>query len=223
MRDEDGDVTLFKGFAQSDGLYRSADGQVIGRDTGAGIVLDTQAIPALATQAVASPKQRKEYEEQLRSYAEAATQSQPRLCPDPSRDRGENTSIAAGMYQSRVCGLPPNWGVEINGARFDGCDFLTGIPKECKGLGYADKIEDLSELAWRPWLDPDKDPKKQMDTQATRVRDRPIWWFVAEPEAVEFFRSYVLKNGYFNVVVIYKPPSAEEIEARRLQARAKRK
>jgi hypothetical protein len=222
MRDDDGDVTLFKGFAQLDGLYRSSDGQVIGRDTGAGIVLDPQAIPALATQAVASPEQREKYERQLRSYAETAARSQPRLCPDPSRDRGENMSIAAGMCQSRVCDLPPNWGVEINGARFDGCDFPTGIPKECKGMGYGDMIEDETTAQWKPWLKPANDPKKQMDSQATRVRDKQIWWFVADPEAVTFFRNYAAMRGYSNVIVIYTPPTPEEIEARRLQRRTKK-
>ena len=67
------------------------------------------------------------------------------------------------MYQSRLCGLPPDWGVEYRGIRFDGCDPATGTLLECKALGFEKKMSRLG--GFQKWYEGAQDPFDQMSDQ----------------------------------------------------------
>lgn len=218
--DDDGRRTvIFNCRPDGDQLYRDAHGNVIGRNigNGQGFVIDPEALPKLAEKidAVKNP----EYRAQLRAYVDAVVNSKPRLCPLPSRDPGENTSVQAGMYQSRLCGLPPDWGVDYRGIRFDGCDPATGTLLECKALGFEKKMSRLG--GFQSWYTGAEDPFSQMDDQQGAGRDREVLWHVAEKRFADLLEKYRKDNSYGNVTVRHTPATEEETRAWREGRRTK--
>ena len=212
-------TVIFNGRPDADQLYRDDQGNVIGRNiaNGQGFVIDPDALAKLAVKvdAVKNP----EYRAQLKAYIDAVLTSNPRLCPLPSPDKGENTSVQAGMYQSRLCGLPPDWGVSYNDVRFDGCDPATGTLLECKALGFEKKMSRLGDF--QEWYTGAKDPLKQMDEQQAAGHDREVLWHVAEKRFTDLMENYRQEKGYGNVIVRHTPATAEEIEASRRRLRTK--
>jgi hypothetical protein len=220
--DDDGRRTvIFNGRPDVDQLYRDEQGNIVGRNiaNGQGFVIDPEALPKLAEKigAVENPKDRA----QLQAYVDAVMKSDPRLCPLPSRDPG-SPSEQAGLYQSQVCGLPPGWGVLFNKVRYDGCDPPTGILKECKALGFADKKigEPSDDWPWPNWFT--KDPKKgmtdivnQMGEQSIAAGPRIVEWHVAEKPFADWLEFYAKTQGYENIRVYWTPPSAEVEELHR--------
>lgn len=224
-RTEEGKRTLiFNGLSGPDGLYRASDGQVIGRNLGAGkgFVLDPEAMTRYIPR---SPEERQaEYDAQLQAYTDAVNRSEPRLCPPPSRDPG-TPSKRAGLYQSQVCGLPPGWGVLFNNVRYDGCDPPTGILKECKAVSFADKMIGEPDEIW-PWpdwftKDSDGDPRgmtdivNQMRDQSIAAGVRIVKWHVAEKPFADWLEFHAKSQGYENIRVRWTPPSAEVNALRR--------
>jgi hypothetical protein len=221
--DDDGHRTIiFNGLSGADHLYRDEQGNIIGRNIGSGqgFIIDPGALPKLAEKidGVKNP----EYRAQLQAYVDAVMKSDPRLCPLPSRDRGSNDSKQAGLYQSQVCGLPPDWGVLFNGVRYDGCDPPTGILKECKALGFADKMigEPSDNWPWPDWFT--KNPKKgmtaivdEMRRQSVAAGVRMVDWHVAEKPFADWLDFYAKTQGYGNIRVYWTPPSAEVRELHR--------
>jgi hypothetical protein len=210
--DDDGRRTvIFNGRPDADQLYHDEEGNVIGRNVanGQGFVIDPEALPKLAEKidAVKNP----EYRAQLRAYVDAVLKSEPRLCPLPSRDRGENISVQAGMYQSRLCGLPPDWGVAYRGIRFDGCDPATGTLLECKALGFEKKMSRFG--GFQKWYEGAQDPFDQMNDQQAAGRDREVLWHVAEKRFADMLEKYREDKGYSNVTVRHTPATKAEIEA----------
>lgn len=215
--DDDGRRTiLFSGLPGADQLYRDEHGNLIGRNVanGQGFIVDPEALPKLAEKigGVKDPKDRA----QLQAYVDAVLNSDPRLCPLPSPDRGSNESKQAGLYQSQVCGLPPGWGVRYNGARYDGCDPPTGILKECKALGFVEKMigEPSDDWPWPNWFS--NDPKKGMTAIVDQMREqsiaagvRMVDWHVAEKPFADWLEFYAKSQGYENIRVYWTPPSAE--------------
>jgi len=215
--DDDGRRTIiFNGRPDSDQLYRDEQGNIIGRNigNGQGFGIDPEALPKLAEKidTVKNP----EYRAQLHAYVDAVVNSEPRLCPLPSPDPGKNNSVQSGMYQSRLCGLPPDWGVAYNGARFDGCDPATGVLLECKALGFEDKMSRLG--GFQSWYEGAADAPNQMDKQQRLAHDREILWHVAEKPFADLLEKHARDRGYDNVDVKHTPATDEEIEAW-LQAR----
>lgn len=219
--DDNGKRTvLFSGRPDADQLYRDEQGNVIGRNiaNGQGFIIDPKALATLAekTKAVKDSKDRA----QLQAYVDAVLNSDPRLCPLPSPDRGSNESKQAGLYQSQVCGLPPGWGVRYNNARYDGCDPPTGILKECKALGFADKMigEPTDYWPWPNWFS--NNPQKgmtaiveEMRRQSVAAGPRIVEWHVAEKPFADWLEFHAKSQGYENIRVYWTPPSAEVEDA----------
>ena len=218
--DEGHRTVMFNGRPDADQLYRDEQGNVIGRNigNGQGFVIDPEALPKLAEkiETVKNP----EYRAQLRAYVDAVVNSEPRLCPLPSPDPGKNNSVQSGMYQSRLCGLPPDWGVAYNGARFDGCDPATGVLLlECKALGFEDKMSRLG--GFQSWYEGAEDSPEQMDKQQRLAPDREILWHVAEKPFADLLEKHARHRGYDNVNVKHTPATEEEAKAWREGRRMK--
>lgn len=232
-RTDEGKRTLiFNGLSGPDGLYRATDGQVIGRNLGAGtgFFLDPEAMARFTPR---SPEERQaEYDAQLQAYNDTVERSEPRLCPPASRDPGKNPSERAGLYQSQVCGLPPGWGVLFNNVRYDGCDPPTGILKECKAVAFADMmIGDPDESwPWPDWFTEDRNGKpsgmtdivNQMRKQSVAAGVRIVEWHVAEKPFADWLEFYRKSQGYENIHVYWTPPSAEVSALRRIAMEAAR-
>lgn len=208
-------ATLFHGLSGADGLYRDEQGNVIGRNLGDGhgFVLNPDALPALAAKVKAKDQINQEaVAAALHSISQAAARSEPRLCPDPSADPGGISSLRAGLYQWQVCGIPPGFGIEFNGVRYDGCDPPTGTLLECKGPGFANKMIGSPTDAW-PWPDwfsrPGKGVKRiteQLREENDAAGNRAVILHVAEAPVAEWFRNYARANNLDNIVVVHTPP-----------------
>ncbi len=219
LTDDDGKKTIiYEGLPGGGGAYRDQNGDIIGATLpdAKGFVADATSILALAAAAQAKKKKLQMPAEMiaagLRAYAEAKARSNPQLCPDPSRDRGDNKSYAAGLYQLEVCKLPPGWGVEFNGVRYDGCDHDTGDLLECKGLSYKNLLANSDNFqTWAIRSGGAKDIYDEMARQEAAAGDRTVIWHVAEPEFAEFLRRYARLQGYTHIFVQHTPPSAAVI------------
>ncbi len=212
-------VKLFEGIQGSDGFYRDQNGEIIGRyfGYGNGFAIDPAALPALAAQAKSKTKVSDQInieavQASLKAYADAVARSEPKLCPDPSPDPGRNeTSVRSAMYQWQVCGTPPNWGVEYNGARYDGCEIPTGTLLECKGEGFAKKMDGSPEdpWPWPTWYDRPKEgineTVEQMRKQNAAAGDRVVRWYVAEKPFADWLAAYAAAQGFTHIVVIHQP------------------
>jgi hypothetical protein len=217
-RNSDGSsVDLFHGLSGPDGLYRDEEGNVIGRNLGDGhgFVLDPDALPALAAKAKVKAKDQLDQDAiiaALHSISQAAAQSEPRVCPDPSADPGGISSLRAGMYQWQVCGMPPGFGVLFNGKRYDGCELPEGTLLECKGQGFANIMNGspADDWPWPAWFSrPGKGIRRiteQMREQSEAAGGRTVIWHVAEAPVAEWLRNYARANRLDNIVVVHTPP-----------------
>lgn len=223
-------VTLFSGRADSDGLYRDAQGHAIARllDNGVGFVIDPDELPALAakTQGKASdllnPDLIQAVVQAYNDKVAALSKSEAQLCP-PATPEKFNGSLRAALYQWSVCGMPPDWSVKVGGVSFDGCIAPRGPFEECKGLGIGDKMtgDPIEVWPWPPWYTTETDPMtgEPVDTGISRIvnqmkRQNVVagelgtfsLWKVAEPDLAEWLKRYAAANGLTNIVVVYVPP-----------------
>lgn len=204
-RDSDGHITLlYNDISGADGLYRDEDGDVIGRNLGdgKGFVLDPDMLPVLAAKAKAKDRISPEAVDAALSRLAEAARTEPRLCPDPTKEKGGPTSVQAALYQWQVCGTPPGYGIKYNGVNFDGCDPRTGILEECKALGFADKMSGPDEF--ERWYKGAADAPDQMYRQHIAAGDRLVIWHVAEPEFADLLGR--IARQYPNIRVIHTPP-----------------
>jgi hypothetical protein len=101
-----GDQLAITGRVSPDGLFRDADGLIIGRALGSTAVVDPDALPPpIAQTGVGS-----------QSAAETAEQ-RPSLCPDPSAEIIAGRSERSLAYQEQITGLPRGLEVMLNGVR----------------------------------------------------------------------------------------------------------
>lgn len=217
-RDADGQrVELFHQFAGSDGLYRDADGNVVARqlDNGRGFVLDPDALPALAATAKAKDRiDQDAVKAALQAYSDTVARSEPRVCPAPSPDRGGNSSVRAFLYQWQVCGLPGGWGVAYNGARYDGCDPVTGRLLECKAQRFADKMSGspTDDWPWPAWFSREnkgiREVLEEMEKEDRGAVGRGVTWHVAEKPFADWLERYAQLHHYNNTTVVHTPPPA---------------
>lgn len=216
-------INLFDDRPGRDHAYRDSNGNVIARqlDNGEGFVLAPDALPGLAAKIRGNSADRIDPDAvraAVDAYAAAVAASEPRLCPMPSPDRGKIESLRAAMYQWQVCGLPPGWGVEFNGARFDGCDIPTGTLRECKGPGFADKMKGsvTDDWPWPGWytLSTEENAPTGMtrivaqlekENDAATAGGRPVIVHVAEPALAEWLRVYSARKGYTALQVVHTP------------------
>jgi hypothetical protein len=213
---------VYFGQAGADGIFRSDDGRPIGRVLDGTIMLDPDAVAAVAV-----PGKRPNDDSDVAAGAAivagaaglaasrirtgTAEREEPKACPDPGRDRPGGKSEDAINYQLQISELPrlPDgtpMAVELNGVMFDGCRVSDGHMLEAKGIGF-DWAMDMSE-DWRSgnWV-AGRNFVAQAIEQALVAPDRIIEWHFAEPRVADYFREKFREAKLTNVVVIYTPYS----------------
>ncbi|MBV9861866.1 MAG: hypothetical protein JO267_06935 [Alphaproteobacteria bacterium] len=189
-QDDAGRQLLASGRIGTDGLFRDAGGEVIGRGLGSTVIVDPDALPVPVGRSGA----------EARAEAESA-RDQPQLCPDPSAENIAGRSERAIAYQSQITGLPPGLEVELNGARFDGCRESDGTMLEAKGPGYA-AMMDGSWFTGAPAIE------TQMRRQADAAAGRIVEWHFVEQPVADIFRAFAERSRLVNVMVIFTPARA---------------
>jgi hypothetical protein len=191
-RDASGDQLAITGRVSPDGLFRDADGLIIGRALGSTAVVDPDALPPPNAQTGVGSQ----------SAAETAEQ-QPNLCPDPSAEITAGRSERSLAYQEQITGLPRGLEVMLNDVRFDGCREQDGTMLEAKGPGYANMMDGSGQ--WQTWFTSYRAIENQMENQSRAAGDRMVEWHFAEPEVAIYFSKYA--EHLENVIVIYTPPN----------------
>jgi hypothetical protein len=181
-----GSVILTEAHIGTDGLFRDAQGDVIGRYlAGSGLVVDAAVLPGHQTPA-------------------ETDQDQPKLCPDPNAENIAGRSERSLAYQEQITGLPRGLEVTLNGVRFDGCIEADGTLLEAKGPGFQNMMDGSSD--WQDWFTGLAGLEDQMERQNDAAVGRKIEWHFAEQEVADFFRAFAINQKLTNIHVIYSPP-----------------
>jgi hypothetical protein len=179
----------------TDGLYRDAEGNIVGRYlSGSGFIIDVGALPGyrMVSGSNAAPN------------GQPQQQNQPQLCPDDNKEDITGRSERAIAYQQQITKLRRGLEVTLNGVRFDGCREEDGTMLEAKGPGFADKMDGPDD--WKGWFTGIAGLEDQMMRQNDAAAGRTVEWHFAEQPVADFFRKFAKENGLTNVVVIYTPP-----------------
>ena len=192
---------LYSGRAGSDGLYRDADGDVLGRDLGGSFAINAPGIVAMAT-----PKTNSRANSDAQSASVATTQN-PELCPPATKDEWklrDSVSYRAQKYREQVTGLEFGYVVRLNGVKFDGCDTPTRNMLEAVAEGYENFVD--SQGNWKPWYTGLQDEENQMARQSVAAAkdSRLVEWHVAQEPIADLYRRYAVR--FPNVIVLYDPP-----------------
>jgi hypothetical protein len=183
-----GSVVFDEAHIGTDGLFRDAEGQVIGRYlSGSGVVVDAGVLPGYQT-------------------TSETDQDQPKLCPDPNVENIAGRSERSLAYQEEITGLPRGLEVTLNGVQFDGCIEADGTMLEAKGPGFVDMMNGLN--GWQGWFTGQLQLEAQMQRQSDAVEGtgRTVEWHFAEQSVADFFRAHAEDNNLTNIRVIYTPP-----------------
>ena len=192
---------VYEGGPGKNGFYYDADGHVIGRQVGTGILFDHDALVELA----AKPPASLEIGANPAFDPDGAPKTdgdEPRVCPPRTKEDITGRSDRALAYQNQITGLPAGWDVLYNGVRYDGCDQVTQRMQEAKGLmgGYLPRLsdEDLKEDDFY------EDIMDQASRQNNAAADRGVDWYFADERFADFFTNEFAKAGYLNIVVHYR-------------------
>jgi hypothetical protein len=201
--------TVFDGRYDKDGVFCDNNGNAIGRFLGDSVAIDADAVRG--------------YEARRRSDAQAApgaivqtdaaTRSDPKVCPDPGPDKSGFKSpgaIAYQMYVGQVVNgepLPPGIGIRTvrpNGwpVYFDDCNRSDGTLIEAKGFGYSDAMNSGKFYPWNGMYD---DMMDQSERQLEAAKGRPITWYFAEKDVADRMREVFAKERP-GIKVEYLPP-----------------
>jgi len=192
-----GPIVFEEAHIGADGLFRDAEGQIIGRYlSSGGVVIDVGALPGY----------------RMLSGTQDSTDTgtdqddQAKLCPDPNAVSIAGRSERSLAYQELITGLPRGLEVKLNDVRFDGCVEATGTMLEAKGPGFEDKMDGPSD--WRDWFTGDEQIEAQMLNQqnAVAAAGRTVEWHFAEEPVADFFRKFAEERKLTNIVVFYTPP-----------------
>lgn len=189
-----GPAIVSEGHVGTDGLFRDAQGHVIGRYlSGSGVIIDAGALPGfrMLPHGATAPD------------ADTGQESRPKLCPDETPEDITRRSDRALAYQEQISGLGRGLQVMLNGVSFDGCRDEDGTMLEAKGPGFANKM--LSSDLWPEWYRAVKEIKDQMKRQSDAAAGREVEWHFAEKSVADFFRAFATENKLKNIVVIYTP------------------
>lgn len=116
-----GSVLLTEAHIGTDGLYRDAEGNIVGRYlSGSGFIIDVGASPGyrMVPGSNAAPN----------GQPQQQNQPKPELCPDDNDEDITGRSERALAYQEQISGLDRGLEITLNGVRFDGCR-----EKRCSG------------------------------------------------------------------------------------------
>jgi hypothetical protein len=175
--------------AQFDGdAFRDAQGRIIGRVLSAGNV-------AIDAAAVSS---------------DLGDEDDPRLCPDPVKDRRTNDKGLA--YENYIKSIvnpenptPPYMGYQLSkiagAVTFDDCEHSTGTMVEIKD-GYAEFLESDwgRDLVKRRFL-------KQAFDQIQAAGTRPVRWYFSQKQVADYARKLFngADNGLEGIQIIFQP------------------
>ncbi len=208
---DDGEtIALHAHRRDNSGIYYDAKGRALGRDVGTGLFIDIDAADTGLRAALGiAPREEPDTKPVLPPQSE-----EPKLCPDPSPDRGKKTKETGDdekgfdeLYQEYVGSivnpqikppLPADLGYALFNPQsgklvvFDHCQLTTGIMIEAKG-----HYEDVLKYDWgRDSLT--KEFKEQANRQieaADANGGRPIEWHFYEEKTMEFARQIFEGTG----------------------------
>ena len=136
------------------------------------------------------------------AHARAATDNNPRACPDPSFEAGyESRTPGQLAYQAQISGLPLGMGVKLNGIQFDGCRESDGTMLEEKTIspwfvGMPDfvfrTLKEYREIVDQAW--------RQMYASGARK----IEWHFSDQRVADFWGKEFARLG-FKITVRYTP------------------
>jgi hypothetical protein len=191
---QDGDrrSVVFQGRPDIFGIIRDDDGQAVGRKLGDSVVLlDPDTLPGGGSR---------------------SDDGQPKLCPDPSNDRGGQKNEKDIQYQMQISGLGRGLAVRLPSRStdpdrdpyvyFDGCRESDDTMLEAKSTGYLDIMRNKPFL-WEEFIVPKM--LKQADNQVTAAAGRPIEWHFAEKEVAGYVRDKFVEKD-IRITVIHTPP-----------------
>jgi hypothetical protein len=200
---------LYEGGPDKDGFYRDADGQVIGRQIGTGMLFEKDALAELTAEP-AKPPQIGTDAVLDSDAAPASDDDEPKVCPPPTKEDITKRSARALAYQNQITGLPIGWDILYNGVRYDGCDQFTQRMLEAKGLmgGYLPKLSDKQLREDDFYTDIMKQGRRQNDAAA----DRSVDWYFADERFADFFKDEFKNAGYSNITVHYREAIVKKFE-----------
>ena len=174
---------IFRGRPDAEGLIRDESGHAVGRKLADGsVIIDPDAVP-----------------DTIGSRSATDDDNDPKLCPDPVKDRPGHKTERAIDYQAFISGLvnphdplPPGMAIKLlnpktgNDVFFDDCRQSDGTMIEVKGPGYLDMMQQKTLMPWAgvvwEWLD-------QAKRQVQAAGPRKIEWYFAEKEVADYARK----------------------------------
>jgi hypothetical protein len=142
--DDAGNIeTLYRAAPDADGFYHDAEGDIIGRHVGTGVLFDTDALAEMAGKTDKPPEVGADVSA-APDTAAMPDDDEPKVCPPKTEEDITGRSARSLAYQNQITGLPIGWDVLYRGVRFDGCNDITQFMQEAKGLmaGYLLKLSD---------------------------------------------------------------------------------
>lgn len=212
LTDSDGFV-LFSGHHGAGGTFRDSNGTAIGRMVDGALVLDPDTLAGYASRSQPSAQSRAGAQSQTQSVT---ARDEPKLCPDPSKDRPGSSRGA--VYQAYIAGVinpdlptPPGMAVALfNPVKeryvyFDDCRHIDGVMIEAKGPGYEKLIKSSSKYPrFKGFID--KRFTDQANRQFDAAQGRPIEWYFAEKGAADYVRELFKGDPRLSTIkIIYMP------------------
>jgi hypothetical protein len=208
--DDAGNIeTLYRAAPDADGFYHDAEGEIIGRHVGTGVLFDPDALAQMAGKTDKPPETGADDTAGPATTA-AQDDDEPQVCPPPTIENITKRSARSLAYQSQITGLPIGFDMEYRGVRFDGCDDTTGRMIEAKGLGLEWLLnKPYSELIQTKfYVDMMDQARRQNEASAGRGDD----YYFAEERVGAFFETEFRNSGYSNIVVHHVEAIVKKIE-----------
>ncbi|MHB8884620.1 MAG: MalT transcriptional regulator family protein [Methylovirgula sp.] len=205
------------------GVYYDAKGRALGRDVGTGLYIDIDAADAALRDELGAPPRSDQQDKPGSTPAPFIRPDEPKLCPDPSPDRGKTEDANgekafAAHYQEYVGSivnpqlkppLPAALGYALFNPRsgklvvFDHCQLTTGKMIEAKG--HYEKLLKFDmgrKSLTKEFID---QAERQIDA-ANANGGRPIEWHFYEKETMEFARKIFEGSNILNrITLLYTP------------------
>lgn len=226
---DDGEtITLHAHWRDNRGVYYDAKGRALGRDVGTGLYIDIDAADAALREELGAPPRSDQQDGPESTPAPFVRPDEPKLCPDPSPDRGKKEDANgekafAALYQEYVGSivnpqLKPHLPAELGYALFnpksgklvvfDHCQLTTGKMIEAKGhyeniLKFPMGHESLKKEF--------VDQAKRQIAAADANGGRAIEWHFYEKETMEFARETFKDSDVLDrITLIYTPYPGDE-------------
>jgi hypothetical protein len=208
--DDAGNIeTLYRAAPDADGFYHDAEGDLIGRHVGTGVLFDPDALAEMAGKTDKPPETGTD-DTVSPATAVMPDDDEPKVCPPPVKENTAGRSARSLAYQSQITGLDPNLDVPYRGVRFDGCNENTGRMIEAKGLGMEwmlnwpyDKL--VQSKFYRRMM-------RQAERQNGASEGRGDDYYFADERMATFFGAEFKRAGYSNIVVHHVEAIIKKIE-----------